>query len=699
MAAGTAAQAARRRLAPGLHAAVYLLSLAAIGVTLNFFAQRSPFRAQLDATKTRVYSLSEQTRRLLATLRGEWTIALLLVEQDADRAMRRQLDEVLRQFSAAAPGLRVARIDPTNPRTLAEYERVLADLRLQYAGLTVEYEQAIAASLDAFDALRLFAQQQAALWSDLAPRLPAESPARPALGERFTRLELLAQASPRIRAQVEEAVRVDSGRPLPDYETARSILAATLTEMASSINDLAQDFTSWSGSLGPDAPAPLASARVRSDCDAMARRAAMAADPLRRLPPLELATIGRQMQAGEVALVLGPPGTGAAVIPSSQFLPKSNLRQTEDGIVQFDQRFRGEQVVAAAIRSLLVDRLPTVVFVHAQGATLLKSQEGQADLVGAAAMLTTSRYPVAEWDVSVAEQPPADVRSAVWVIVPPPLTDRRSVAPTPDELKLVRAAQRLIDDGEPVLLSLYPSAMHKFRQPDPWQALPRALGLEVDTSRVVFQSARRDEDTIERLRWQEIESYPPAHPISQALSGQKLRCNLPIPVRPLEARVSGVRHEVIAAVEPEVNHTSWLETDWLTNPESHNAPPAENLVRQSLPLAIAVDRPHPVEQRRQRCLVIGCGDWMLTRIADVVMRFGGQRAALVYPGNHELMLASVAWLADLDDLIAPGPASQSVARLAGISAADRKRWFWIIVAGMPAAFLLTGGMVWFVRRH
>ena len=71
---------------------------------------------------------------------------------------------------------------------------------------------------------------------------------------------------------------------------------------------------------------------------------------------------------------------------------------------------------------------------------------------------------------------------------------------------------------------------------------------------------------------------------------------------------------------------------------------------------------------------------------------------LLNPGNYELLLASVAWLAGEDDLIAASPVSRQVARLEGLTPAVRTFWRWVAIAFLPAACLLAGVAVWMVRR-
>jgi hypothetical protein len=89
---------------------------------------------------------------------------------------------------------------------------------------------------------------------------------------------------------------------------------------------------------------------------------------------------------------------------------------------------------------------------------------------------------------------------------------------------------------------------------------------------------------------------------------------------------------------------------------------------------------------------------MLSYVSDRVYTIGGSRIMLEFPGNYEFMLASLAWLAGLDELIAPSPMSQEVPRLRDVTQADRRRWFWLTVAALPGACVGLGLLTWLVRR-
>src|SRR5690606_33711416 len=103
------AASAPGRVLQGINLGLFLLGVATLAVVANFFAQQDGLRVQFDATKTRAYSLSPQTRQLMADLEGSWKIAVIMDERRTDRAMRRQIDEVLKRFGDASPNVTVAR--------------------------------------------------------------------------------------------------------------------------------------------------------------------------------------------------------------------------------------------------------------------------------------------------------------------------------------------------------------------------------------------------------------------------------------------------------------------------------------------------------------------------------------------------------------------------------------------------------------
>ncbi|UCD76637.1 MAG: hypothetical protein JSV91_06870 [Phycisphaerales bacterium] len=702
-AASPARSGSARRPLLAANAILFVLGLITIAVVVNCFANHSNLRRTVDATKTRAYSLSPRTRQLLADLQGEWTIAMIIVESETDPAALRQIDEVLGRYTEAAEGLSVIRIDPTDSSALGEYDGLLARLRSRYRPGISAYEAALDEGEAAFAELQLFAQQQAGVLEQVAAQLEENDPSRRTILLRGQLLALLAQEGGKVAEEVADARRIDGGGLVPDYETARSMLAQALSQWSSELYDTAQLFQRWRRQDDLDPLLRQLASVANNAFEETARRLAVAADPLRQLPPLELSAIGRQIQQGQAAVIIGPPG--AAVIASTQLMPKSNLRQTEGG-VSFDQRFRGEQLISATIRSLVLEHMPLVVFVHGEEQSLLAQRDRQADLVGVHNILAASRFDVAEWMVGDGEKPtPDDGQPVAWVVVPPP--PGRSLQPTPRQQALIGAVKGLIAAGEPVLLSVYPSLLSRYGQTDPWSELPAPFGLNADTSRVILETVPLAKGETETVHAQAVDDFPHPHPIARALNGRQTYFALPVPLGPADLVPQGVEQYEIAAIEPSPNRR--LERDWVSGPQAPQTAAGEQPLPEPVPILIAAERPHPGGQGTQRFILVGSGGWMITNVADVVFKEGG-RVALVNPGNHELMLSAVAWLAGLDDLIAPSATSQEIARLTGITEAEegpwwwlrldkvRVRWFWISIVGLPGGCLLLGVVVWGVRR-
>jgi hypothetical protein len=681
---------------------VFLLSVAVTASSVNVVAQQQGFRWRIDATKTRAYSLSEQTRQMLAGLESEWTIALVMIRGHADRAIRRQTDEVLSRFMSASPSVSVVRIDPTDPRTLGDYEALLGQLRLRYRDLVEEYDASLDIGRAAYAETLLLAERQSGALQQLAQALevdPATRAVSVQLRQQAQSVALRAEHAPQVLAEMDKTRQVSDAQPIPDYDVARSILAAALTSTANELYEMSEQYAAIldRGEVPGDARGHFRG--LRREFEDEARRLAAAADPLNHLPPLELSTIGRQLAQGECAIVLGPaPGGRAAAIPSGQLFPRANFRQTATGVA-FDQRFRGEQLIAAAMRSLMIEHMPAVIFVHADERTLMRPRDRHADLTGIANQLLASRFGVREWMVAGAGQGRPDVapgQRAVYVIVPP--VHRQGLEPSRAERALLNVVERLIAEGEPVLLSVYPSVLPRYGQPDPWAKIAAPFGLELDTGRVLYEQVRVAADAVEIEQGQTLQRYSSLHPIGRALDGLQTYLNVPVGIRRhqgTEAR----RDEgmVIAHAEPSANR--WLEPNWLADPATLAAPSPEQRLGEPLPLIVAAERAHPARRGEQRIIVVGTGGWMLSQVADAAVSIGGDRAALLYPGNTELMLASVAWLAGMDDLIAQSPTAQQVARLTEISERAGVIWFWAIVVGMPAAILVLGAAAWGVRRR
>jgi hypothetical protein len=671
-----------------------MLSVLTLLVVVNVFAQRPELRSRIDATKTRAYSLSEQTMRLLDSLEGEWTIALVMVEERVDRTIRRQIDEVLDRYVRASPNITVQKIDPTDPRSLADYESLIARLRTIYRNVAEQYEHHLDHGSRVFEELLLFARQESGDLDQLAQVLDPDAPGVRRFAERTRMMGLLADQGETILNEIHKARQITDARPIPDYDTAQSVLVQALSQSANELFDMAEVIEEWieGGRLERELREFLSP--ILLELQQWTQRLARAVDPLMHLPPLELSIIGETLAEGEAVVIIGP--TGATVIPSQQLFPMMmNFRRERgpEGMVRLDQRFRGEQLLSAAMRSLTVEHMPKVTFVHAEPQSLLRPRDRNVDLYAMAVALNASRFEVDEWLIDQMEKPqPRPGQPAVWVVVPP--AARPGLEPPQRELDLISAVRELLEAGEPVLLSVYPSQLPRYGQTDPWSRLAEKLDMSVDTAQAIFESVRSDVDHVEVQRGLAVQSMPTDHVIARAVHGQQIYFSLPVPIMPFDDISQAVRWSPLVIAEPAANR--WLEPNWHADTAELEPAPSERRLQQATAMAMAIERPNPAGPGEQRTVLVGAGGWMLSFVADAAVPIGGERMALTNPGNRELLLASVAWLAGMDDLVAQSPMSQEVARLGEVS--DAWLWRWAIVLGLPALSLAAGLCVWGVRR-
>ncbi|MFO0873480.1 MAG: hypothetical protein U0575_05855 [Phycisphaerales bacterium] len=702
-----------------------------------FLLGRPALRVRIDATRTRAFALSAPTRQLLASLDGEWRITVVLPDAAADDATRRQIDEVLRRLGEANRAVHTARIDPTDPAQLGAWEALVMSLQ---SGADDERLRAFRAALDdgdaAFTELVSFARAQAAALAAL-PASGDDAIDRQVASLRSGLAQLVEHGDEFVDG-VRRARSTTPQQPVADDESARSLLVANHAHWSEQLDAAATALGRWGApaSAGPSATAappsspnaPVALAepvrayatRARGAFEALAQRLATSKDRLARLPRLELAEIGRQLGVGEAAIVQGP--RGVAVVPSWQLLPAA---PRDEAGLRVERRFRGEQASAAASRSLLRPP-PMVVLVHAEDHSLLRTAEDRNDLVGAADALRQARCDVREWLPGDSARPaPANGQPVVWIVVPPQV--RHGTEISPSERLLLERARRLVDEGEPVLVTVGRSVRPLFRQDDPWSGLLAALGLRVETGRVVFEFDRIGPGRGVSRPWQRIEPRDAGHPISSALAGEAIVLTHPTPIIVDEAAAGAV---VLAAIDPAP--TRWIETDWRTQDRPRSAPPEGRALTAPAPVAVAIERriddrqagPRPGSARplsprgapgssngaasggaapsdaahAQRAVLVGSGGWLLSSVLDENESIGGRPVA-TNPGNRELLLACVDWLAGRDDEIATSPTAAAATHLANIDDAARAVWGAIAIGVLPLATLAIGALVGVARRR
>ena len=165
----------------------------------------------------------------------------------------------------------------------------------------------------------------------------------------------------------------------------------------------------------------------------------------------------------------------------------------------------------------------------------------------------------------------------------------------------------------------------------------------------------------------------------------------PITIAPEAAGRVGV----LAEVRP--GPLRWVESDWRGDGSSITGPSEEGRLDGPVPVAVAVEAPSNTG-RPQRLVLVGSGGWGLSAIVNDAGTLGGDRVVLANPGNRELALSGVAWLAGLDELVATAASGREVARFEGVTESARTTWGLLLPIVFGGGPLLLGAGVWSIRR-
>lgn len=645
--------------------AVFIVTCVAAAVAAVALFSTRDFRLEFDTTKTRAYSLAPATTELLRELDGEWKVLLFVDAARADPAVVRQVDEVLERFHDANPSIDARRIDPADPASSGAFEEALATIMATRSSDLVRCSLAVEAALAVFDAFRTEAVAQPAGLRAAATQLPADAPLRRTMEQLAALFAQVTTDGEQFRAKVIELTRTTAARPLPDIEGARSALAEGFRLWSDQLAAAATLFAQARSQPSLSAPVRSVLAGRVSVFETLASRMQQARQELEALPALEFDALSRDLLTGEAAVVAG--NGKIAAVPAWRIFPRKTATSGAD-LVSYSFGFRGEEVLSGAIRSIAAGVMPEVVFVHCEQTSLLRVRKDHNDLVAAADALRTGGFAVQEWTPGRGDRPrAAQGRPQVFVVLP--ALQRAQLDLSREERLLVDAVAVLVSDGESVLMTAGRSMLAVLGQDDPWQTVLAPFGIEADAVRVVLEMEADAEGTPQPRAWQMIESVPPS-PVAQRLRGRAILLNQPMRVTLSDPPPTGVTREIAVSIEPSADR--WLADDTRGDGEgTHDVPPQKRF-NDALPVVVLAER--SIEQKTQRAVLVASGGWMLTSITDNSMDLGGGRRALMNPGNRELLLASVSWLAQREDLVNAGLSGREVSRIEGLSSAARSVW-------------------------
>ena len=298
-------------------------------------------------------------------------------------------------------------------------------------------EEKIEHGIRQFEELMIFASSTSA-WSESLAQVQSTPEEQETLSAITSALSLLGAEGHLILDEVHKAMNVDESQPLPQIALARDILVAATGQWSRELAEV----TWWLSNERSESIATICENEAPS-FELIASQLAIVDDSLRRLGDLDLGQLATQLTAGEGAIIISP--TRATMIPASMLFPQYVGGSNS---IAIDQRFRGEQIISSAMRSLQSDVLPTVVFVHAEQNSILGQRPNNVDVRSARGLLETSRIGVKEWAPFDGPRPTITEGPTVWVVIPP--SSRAGIELSQREQKLLDAVRGLLAGGESV---------------------------------------------------------------------------------------------------------------------------------------------------------------------------------------------------------------------------------------------------------
>ncbi|MCC7146624.1 MAG: Gldg family protein [Phycisphaeraceae bacterium] len=709
---------AQRRARFGLNVAVSAAAAVVLVILLNVLVYltlpgRGIFR--LDLTATRRYSLAEQTLGVLDRLDKPYRIVSLVARGGLPDEQQRISDQVLDlvdEYAARSSHIQVEHIATSD---IARQESFLKELHDHYSAQLNPLAESIANSRKALDNLTTLAPAQAQAIEQLGKHAALQSQD---IRQALTHISQLYNT--RIMALQQHLQRV--GRlldgPLPNYPGAKAILEAAIEDLDGNfLAPVAGQFEQWARQdqapplLSPSTlPRPTAAVpaavresllQIAEQFEAQRKDLQTVVTALRVAPAVqqyeELVT---QLGSNDVLVVIGP-GQVRVLSVLELFRPAEAGADGPQEVPEYS--FLGEEMLTGALVAMALNPPPLVVFLYAGGPPPL-GQDGQYLFNYVAEQLRKVGFRVEQWTpqpmtdrsgqntIKPADPPkPQAGQKTVWVVLPADAGDMNFLAQASSQSVMDHVRQRM-EAGDNALFIFGSTPMAQF-QPSPVAGILAEFGITPQLDRLILSQRVTPAQGSVSTSELHVDHWPKDFPVAAALGGMPAVFVSASPLL-LSPSTDALKVWPVAVVE---GSSLWAQL----NPD-----PSRLSEAKYDPAAAPPDGRFIVgaaaEAGGRRVIAVADPIWaidQLTQYKTVMLVDQRLVSTIAFPGNAELFVNSVYWLAGQEELIAAGARAQDVRRIADISDAGMAGLRWAVLAGLPSACLGLGAVVWAVRRR
>lgn len=724
---------------------VLIAVLAAIGITViaNYvvywqYRGLSPDArswVRFDLTSTRRYSLSEQSRAVLDNLDKEHRVVTMLGGTEIEPAQQQRVRDLVDEYARANTSIDVQHIDLDSQ--VDRREELLAEMDALFAEDTASIRASIAEGLRLVDR---YAETIDRIAEWLGTIVENGIKLRPAsiqnqrladLHSQYLRLQDRANQLKQLRndmlgqdwqSRLESpgSVSQSNAQTLPDYTKLMAGIQQYILQLAGeTLPDTPNKADQLRRGVVIDNLAPLevqqAAREAQNTLSAIFQQVPQFAQTVRREtdPLLSVAPPLRYNDArgilNDEPCVLLTSGSDARVIPADRLFRGSGDASTS----QINDLFVGEEQLTGALISLQLDPPPLVVFIRSNiGLRAVSISDAQQQRIEGVYDEVTKRllamdFEVAEWPDPVNTDPPElrEGQRAVWITMPyfrPDVNRSASLDNTNKDTVAAFLQERLAKgDGAMVMLYANGDTAPRLRgeaPPDTMVQLLETFGIEAKLHQSAVQLKSEDEDGQNRQYTNQfiVNQWPDSPIVGDALNGINTFFTYPIPLEFTSKQ--GVTQTPLINVAAPILHVQESVADKDTG--AYAVEPDSERERVTIGAAI--------EKDGARLVTVGSATWAMDEIMSTAALPDGTvgtgladrpGARILYPGNSDLFINSVCWLAHEEALIAASPRTQDIRRIQPISQATLKTYRVLLWAGMPAMILVLGVGVGLMRRR
>ncbi|MEO0475120.1 MAG: Gldg family protein, partial [Planctomycetota bacterium] len=688
-----------------------------------------------DLTSTRRYSLSEQSRSVLDQLDTEHRVVSMLGGDTIEPAQQQRIRDLLDEYARASASINVQHIDLDNQAD--RREELLAEMDAMFAEDTQAIRESIA---EGFRLVDRYAEtiDQIEIWlSDMinkGVKIRPESIQRQRLSDLHSQYLRLQDQAKRLRQLRDELLgsdwqkRLDSpgvvtrgnGENLPDYTELMAAIQQYILDLAGNtlpdtpgkadqlrrgvvIDNLAPPEVQQAAREAQNALASMVQ-QVPQFFDLVRRET----DPLLNIAP-PLRYDDARATLNDKPCVLLTSGSDSRVIPAELLFRGTG--DTASG--QINDLFVGEEQLTGALISIQLEPPPLVVFVRSniglRAVSIVGSEQQRIEGVYDEVIkrLLAMDFQVAEWPDPVNTDPPPlrEGQRVVWVTMPyfRPDVNRSESLDNTNKDRVAGFLQERLNKGDGAMVMLYANGdtAPRLREEAPADTMAELLetfGIEAQLYQSAVQLKSEDEDGENRQYTNQfiVNQWPDSTLVGDALNGINSFFTYPIPLE-LNPQPH-VKQTPLVEIAAPVLHVQEAAAD----PKTGEFTPEADSDRDKVVVGAAV------EKDDARLVTIGSATWAMDEVLSLAALPDGtvgpnladrEGARILYPGNSDLFVNSICWLAHEEELIAASPRTQDIRRIKPMGDGALQTYRVLLWGGMPAVIMVLGVSVGLMRRR